>query len=253
MLNEGSDLCAAHPVRCWRVQSSQGDLPEDLIEAGRRGWFSRLEALDLSGWYSSIGELERFLLRSDFERLRELDLTGRPGLDVLPEILERAPFREQLKVLRLSGHDHFEDPRLNAEELARALGPSKLTNFSLSEGMLTTQDLRDLLLGDWVNSLTSLGLANNVLTEEAVQVIAGCERLKQLRILDLSNNVGYPVANDDEGGINAEPLLISDAGFRALLESPHLANLVELNVAGLTFNESTRAALVARFGSRLRT
>src|SRR5215471_9295778 len=26
MLNEGADLCAAHPVRRWRVQSSQGDM-----------------------------------------------------------------------------------------------------------------------------------------------------------------------------------------------------------------------------------
>ena len=41
MLNEGSDLCAAHPVRRWRVQVRDGDMKQDLWEAGQRGWFSR--------------------------------------------------------------------------------------------------------------------------------------------------------------------------------------------------------------------
>src|SRR5436190_1409181 len=58
MLNEGSDLCAAHPVRRWRVQVRDGDMKQDLWEAGQRGWFSRLEAIDLAGWYQAIGELE---------------------------------------------------------------------------------------------------------------------------------------------------------------------------------------------------
>ena len=37
MLNEGADLCAAHPVRRWRVHCSQQDMIEDLRDAGRRG------------------------------------------------------------------------------------------------------------------------------------------------------------------------------------------------------------------------
>jgi uncharacterized protein (TIGR02996 family) len=254
MLNEGSDLCAAHPVRCWRVSSSQGDLPEDLLEAGRRGWFSRLESLHLSGWYSSIGELERFLLRSDFERLRELDLTGRPGLDVLPEILERAPFREQLKVLRVGGPSQWDTPLLNAADLALALGPSQLTELTVIGGRLTAQDVRDLFVGEWANSLTTLGLSRNSLTDEAVQILAARTQLKQLRVLDLSFNVGYAGFADYPDEVETDPeQAFTDAGLRTLLESPNMANLVELNVAGLTFNEATRAALVARFGSRLRT
>ena len=210
MLNEGTDLCAAHPVRRWRVQSSQGDMREDLIRAGQRSWFARLEAVDLAGWYQTIGELEHFLTRSDFARLRELDLTERPGLDDLPTILERAPFREQLKVLRCGGQMYGEGGTLDGWDLLRSLEPTRLRELALPGCMLTAQDVRGLLVGGCCRELTSLDIRDNPIEPDGWDAfrMAKC----RLRELDLS---GTPL-----GGISLDDVLRWDS--TAELRSLHL-------------------------------
>jgi len=189
MLGPGADVCAAHPVRRWRVQADQDNMPQDLLDCGRRGWFARLEAVDLAGWYQSVGELERFLTRSDFGRLRELDLSdegaARPGLDDLPGILERAPFREQLKVLRCGGGGYpGEAGRLDAWELTRALAPARLAELALPGCLLTAEDVRGLLAGDCCRVLAALDIRDNPIEPEGWEAFrtAKC----RLRSLDLS-------------------------------------------------------------------
>ncbi len=363
MQNEGSDLCAVNPVHRWRVQSSQQDMPADLLEAGRRPWFSRLETVDLTGWYSTIGELEHFLTRSDFARLRELDITSRPGLDDLPGILGRTGFREQLKVLRVGEIFAGIGDGLDAPSLIRVLAPTRLTELSLRACNLTTDDVRDLLDADccreltalnvrdnqispdgwdafraakcrlrsldlsgtplgaisledvlrqqslselrvlnlnrcgsamaniralatsrfwtqaeelrmqagtipensleplftstgspalrtldvsrnyfraigvaglckarWAGSLTSLDLTANYLTDDALRAIAGCDRFRQLRTLNLAVNNNYDQTGAEPGD------QITDVGLRALAESPHLANLRHLNLSDVEFS-----------------
>jgi uncharacterized protein (TIGR02996 family) len=186
MLNEGATLCAVNPVRRWRVQSSQQDMKGDLCEAGTRSWFSRLEAIDLAGWYSTIGELEGFLTRSDFAQLRELDLSDRPGLDDLPGILERTAFREQLKVLRLGlGRGYpVEAGQLDAELLAHHLGPARLTELSVPGCLLTAQDVRQLLVSPCCRELTSLDIRDNQLEPDGWDAFRNVSC--RLRELDLS-------------------------------------------------------------------
>jgi uncharacterized protein (TIGR02996 family) len=213
MLGPGADLCAAHPVRRWRVQSAQDNMADDLIECGRNGWFARLEAVDLAGWYQSIGELERFLTRSDFEQLRELDLTDRPGLEHLPAILERAPFREQLKVLRCGGRHHGEAGRVDAWNLTRALAPARLAELAAPGCMLTAQDVRGLLVSDCCRELTSLDVGDNPVEPDgwdAFRFAAFRYAPCRLRELDLS---GTPL-----GGISLDDVLRQDslAELRAL-------------------------------------
>ncbi len=163
MRDAGTDLCAKHPVRRWRVMSGDrgNNLPADLLEAGRRGWFARLEAVDLTGWYPDLGEISGFLARANFDRLRELDLTGRGPLEPLPEILEHAPFRDQLKVLRC-GAAGYEGGRLDPPEFIRAMGSvCRLEEFAASATLLTTDDARELLGVPLFESLTSLDLRGN--------------------------------------------------------------------------------------------
>jgi hypothetical protein len=196
MLNEGFDLCAANPVRRWRVESSQADMAEDLIEAGRRGWFGRLEALDLSDWFQTIGEMERFLTRSDFERLRELDLSRCSGLDDLPVVLERSPFCEQLKVLWV-GASYGVGAGLDTSHLSRALTRTRLSALSVSGCFLTADDVRGLLVSDCCRELVSLDLSDNEIEPDAWDAFqtAKC----RLRSLDLS---GTPL-----GAISLENVL----------------------------------------------
>jgi uncharacterized protein (TIGR02996 family) len=186
MRGPGTDLCAAHPVRRWRVQSGQDNFPEDLKEAGQRGWFSRLEAVDLSGWYASLGEVSGFLTRSNFGRLRELDLTGLSPLGPLPEILEFAPFRDRLKVLRCGGNPYGEGGRLDVAELIRALGPDcRLEELGAVGAFLMAEDVRDLLAARVCSDLSSLDLHFNEIAPDGWDTFR--KTPCRLRELDISN------------------------------------------------------------------
>jgi uncharacterized protein (TIGR02996 family) len=202
MLNEGAGVCAAHPIRRWRVQCTQQDMADDLREAGQRAWLSRLEAINLAGWYQTVGEIERFLTRSAFERLRELDLTDRPGLDELPGILEHAPFREQLKVLRVGGRYPGQAGRLDAWDLARVLAPTRLTDLSMPGCLLTAADVRGLLIGDCCRELVSLDIRDNQLEPDGWDAFRGPKC--KLRSLDLSGTPLGAIALEDV--LRQEPL-----------------------------------------------
>ncbi|MCE9562988.1 MAG: TIGR02996 domain-containing protein [Planctomycetes bacterium] len=256
MLNEGSDLCAANPVRRWRVGSSQGDMPEDLVEAGRRGWFSRLESLDLSPWYTAIGELERFLTRADSSRLRELVLTYRPGLDYLPGILERSPFLTQLKVLRVGGGNNYDGDRLDASELIHALATTRLTELTASACQLAAEDIRNLLMSDCCQELTSLDISDNQIEPDGWDAFR--DGRCRLRSLDLS---GTPL-----GAISLEDVLrqksLADlrvlnlnrcgsamANIRALATSRYWTQAEELRMQNGTVPENSLEPLFKATGS----
>lgn len=182
MNGPGAGLCAAHPVRRWRVMSGGGtNFHADLREAGQRAWCGRLEALDLTGWYGSLGELSGFLTLSHFARLRELDLTGRGPLVALPEIVEYVPFRTRLKALRCGGDG---DP-LDAAELVRALGSRcALDEFGAASALLTAADLGEIVGCGAFAQLTSLDLRDNQIDAEGGQAFRAARF--RLRELDLS-------------------------------------------------------------------
>ena len=211
MSEHGPAVFATNPVRRWQVMSSDLDMSQDLIAAGRSSWVRRLEAIDLTGWYESIGEMERFLTRSDFERLRELDVTGRSGLDDLPDILGRSPFRASLTALRCGGGYAGEVGRLDAVDLVRSLEPTRLTELSVPGTLLTAPDLRTILAAPCFRELTNLDirgqrfeadawdgfLASNCrlrdldisgtpISGTALENLLGCASLEELRSLDLS-------------------------------------------------------------------
>ena len=185
---------ATNPVRRWRVMSSELDMGQDLIAAGRSNWIRRLEALDLAGWFESIGEMERFLTRSDIGGLRELDLTRRYGLNDLPEILARSPFREGLKVLRVGGRYGDDAPPLDAHEFVRCVQPARLTEFSAVGTMMTADDLRTLLASACFSELTDLGVSDNDLGADAWDAFRSARC--RLRALDLSGTALGGVALD---------------------------------------------------------
>ncbi len=255
MLNEGSDLCAAHPIQRWRVQCSQQDMAEDLLEAGRRGWFSRLESLDLAGWFQSIGEMERFLTRSEFGQLRHLDLTDRDNLADLPEILERCSFREQLKVLRCSGRYPGEIGVLDAWDLTRALGPARLQELAVPACELTAQDVRGLLVGDCCSELRSLDIRDNPIEPDGWDAFRGVKC--RLRQLDLS---GTPLGSTSlESVLRQESLAdlrvlelnrvgSAMANIRALASSPFWSQAEELRLQNGTIPEHSLDPLFATVG-----
>jgi uncharacterized protein (TIGR02996 family) len=235
MNGAGTQLANAHPVRRWRVQSGNNNFPEDLKEAGQRGWFARLDALDLSGWYTSLGELGGFLYRSQFEGLRELDLSHRDGLEALPEILEAAPFRDQLKALLCGGNLYGQDGRLEAVALAQAMGRAcKLNEFGAGGALLTAEDVRDILIADFAHELTDLDVRANQLAPDGWDAFVGARC--RLHELDVSNT---PL-----GAISLDRLHMNGCGsamanMAALAASPFWAQAEELRMQNGTIPEAS--------------
>ncbi len=230
MNGPGSDLCAAHPVRRWRVMSAQNNLPADLRECGQRGWCDRLEALDLSGWYAGLGEVSGFLTRSYFARLRELDLRMCGPLESLPELLEVVPFRDNLTALRC-GANAADGAGLDVAEFVRALGTKcALSELCIMSSMLNDADIGDLLGSTAAARLTSLDLQQNI--PDVGSVAAFHATRARFRELDISET-------------------ILGTSLALLLWCRSLADLTELyvNSAGHTA-DNVRALAASRFWSR---
>ncbi|MCI0703042.1 MAG: hypothetical protein L0241_18340, partial [Planctomycetia bacterium] len=152
-------------------------------------------------------------------------------LDPLPEIIEFAPFRDQLKVLRCGG-DAYEGGRLDAAELVRAFGSScRLDEFGAAVALLTAADLSDLLAGSAFSQLASLDLRDNQIEPDGWEAFRSA-RLR-LRELDLS---GTPL-----GATSLERLL----GCAALSE----LRVLHLNRCGTT-PANIRALASSRFWSQ---
>lgn len=199
----GAELCAAHPVRRWRVMGDQDNMEADLRDASQRGWFTRLNAIDLSGWFETIGTLGTFFSRAEFPLLQELGLAHLQGLQHLPEILSHAAFRDQLRILRCGGSMYGE--RLEAAALVRSLGREcRLKELSVPFTLMEADDLRNLLGGECCRELTSLSVRDNGIAPDAWDAFrdARC----RLRELDISHT---PL-----GAISLERLL----GYASLSE-----------------------------------
>lgn len=261
MRGPGADLCAAHPVRRWGVRSLRDEQPEDLRDAGQRGWVSRLEAVDLSGWYGGLGEIAGFLTRSNFGRLRELDLTGRGPLEPLPEILEFVPYRDQLKVLRC-GETDYEGGALDVREFLTALGPDcRLEELGVAGTMLGADDVRDLLAAKVCSQLASLDLRLNEISPDGWHAFRAARC--RLRELDISNTPLGAIALDDLLGCASLAELrrlhlngcgSAMANVQALAASPFWANAEELRMNQGSIPETSLDPLFAGHGpTALRT
>ncbi|HUR55317.1 MAG TPA: TIGR02996 domain-containing protein [Gemmataceae bacterium] len=235
----GPAVFATNPVRRWHVMSSDLDMSQDLIAAGRSNWIRRVESLDLTGWYESIGEMERFLTRSDLEHLRELDVTGRFGLDDLPDILGRAAFRESLKALRCGGRYAGEAGRLDAFDLARTLEPTRLAELSAPGTLLTAQDVRTILVSPCGRELTDLDVRDNGIEPDGWDAFRTSKC--RLRALDLS---GTPL-----GAISLESLLgCASLSDLRVLEMERCGSAVA-NIAALARSRFWTQAEELRIGS----
>src|SRR5262249_24988515 len=110
-------------------------------------------------------------------------------------------------------------PEISLDPLFASAGPRGLRILDVSENFFPSAGVIRLCSAAWVGTLEWLGLSRNYLTDDALRAIAGCERLSRLRTLHLAHNNNY----DQEGAAVEDR--VTDAGLRALAESPHLANL----------------------------
>jgi hypothetical protein len=102
-----------------------------------------------------------------------------------------------------------------------------------------------------------LDLSHNELGDAGVRVLAGCPHLEGLQLLRLTNCL---IGDDGARALATSPHLgrlvvldlggnnpITDPGFRAFLDTPHLRHLRRLLVPGIGVSLRMRRALEARF------
>jgi hypothetical protein len=137
-------------------------------------------------------------------------------------------------------------PEHSLDPLFASDGPPELRVLDVSENYFREAGVRGLCGAKWAGSLEWLGLSRNYLTDDALRLIASCERFARLRTLHLSGNNNY----HQEGAAVEDR--ITDAGVRALAESPHLANLRVLSLSGTHITAAAVEAIVNSPHLRLR-
>jgi uncharacterized protein (TIGR02996 family) len=221
--------------------------------------------------------------------LRALDLSGAYVTDPGAEALCGAPHLTRLTTLGLGSNGIGE---AGARQLAGAANLAGLTRLDLTNNPLgdggvralmasaylvglTALDLGLTFLGDdgcvalaespQLGRLTTLNLADNLLGEEGVRALAGSPYLAHLTALDLSGcdlgDVEALLLAQSPNLGNLTVLRLGDrrrrapltaAGVRALVESPFLPRLADLDVTHLGLDVGAILPVVAGFRGRVR-
>jgi uncharacterized protein (TIGR02996 family) len=219
-----------------------------------KGRLGGLRGLDLGSWFLDDPGATQ-LAAAPLDSLEELALShnelGSPGLAALV----RAPFFGNLTALNL---------KLNqldagaAAELASAHAP-RLARLNLCHNRLGDAGAAILARAPLVAGLRHLDLGDNDLTTAAVEalVAAPLDRLRELSL------IGSTLDDHGAGLLAACPALrglrrlvaysteVRAKGITALLDSPHLAGLRELQVDGETLGAAARKRLEQRRDPRL--
>lgn len=227
-----------------------GDWTADTIRALARGGFSELTSLRLAQCGLTDDAAEVLAGCHDLARLRHLDLehnqlTGRGVTALLT-----SPHLNNLAFLSLEGNPcngldadrlakakpgalrmlHAHGCRFTTKDvrtLARSPRIRTLWYLDLDDNNLGTTAVRELVRGlkDWCPPI--LWLTHNRINDRGAAVLANWKAASQLRVLHMKYNY------------------MTDAGARALLDSPHLADLDGLGLTSL--EEDTDARMKARF------
>jgi Leucine-rich repeat (LRR) protein len=215
------------------------DLSGNQIDAGEafRSAHFRLRELDISGTQLGATGLDRLLGSPSLADLRVLRLNRCGSTTANMQTLAASPFWAQAEELHMEQgmgwHDEFAEDEAPAEveptsltPLLTATGSKTLRVLDVSGTGLRDAGVALLCQAAWTESLTDLDLSQNYLSDAALAEIARSNRFRNLRRLHLNFNSPYHL----EGASGSE--MITDAGLRALADSPHLANLRVLSLSG---------------------
>lgn len=208
-----------------------GKLTERMAsDAAVYALWARVRALSLDGAnVGSLAALHHLLGSALLRDLRALDLSGLHLGTRGMQILAGCGCLATVEVLRL------DRARMNANALDTLAGSphlKALRALHLRENQLEGDALRVITSAPRFANLTELHLPNNPIGPHGLRyLVAG--QLPHLRVLDLSDNP------------------ITDAGARALAESPHLAGLAQLRLRGVALKDETKELLLQRFGERV--
>jgi uncharacterized protein (TIGR02996 family) len=191
------------------------------------GHLGALKHLDLSDCAVGIGGMRALAECTALAGLTGLALTGNAVVLAGIEALVAGPSLRNLEVLDLASNELAGD---GIWHLAGWSGLAPVRSLGLRNNLLDATRLGVLLASPHLGELVELELADNYwLKGPGMKVLAGCERLGLLDLLDLRNC-----------GLDHQAV-------EPLLASPHLGRLHTLLLWGNRIGEKTRALLKKRF------
>jgi len=245
---------------CGDWQSASGDECVDALSTAKLPALRQLDILNLSctdyaarslarsttitqlhgldfGWGSynanriGAGGAEAIANSQNFRALRRLVLDFNGIADAGLAALAGSPQLEALRSLHIKSNQLTDD---GLRALASGAGMPKLELLELTfNQQLTHAGIAALAESQRMATLSSLWLRQIPLGPDAARAIASSPHARGLRDLNLLE------------------CQLGDEGAHALLASPHLAGLSKLQLAGNQISADVRAALHARWGTRV--
>jgi uncharacterized protein (TIGR02996 family) len=164
--------------------------------------------------WGGITEPELIAGREELSRVEGLDFSHSLLRDEGLRIILQSPHLPNLTSLVLSRSGVTQ---AGVRELASSQRLNDLTTLHLEANNLGEGGIRNLLTSPHLTKLHTLNLNGNGIGDEGVRALARSPLLKELNVLGLEDFFTTP---------------ITDAGFKELVESPHLHRLTNLNFAG---------------------
>lgn len=220
-------------------------------------YLHNLRALRLGSMTFEGESLAEVFAAGCFPALRRLDL-GYSDLDSgIAEILAKNPLLGQLESLRLDGNNIYNN---GTRLLAASPYLGRLRHLGIAFSETTYVGLRELLESTALGRLEGLDVGCLRLADAGARLVAKSDRLTQLRELNLGNtgltprgaralarssNLRHLVELQLGNEIDEPDNCIGDEGLAALAASPHVGELLELDVMGNGITAEGIAALVA--------
>jgi uncharacterized protein (TIGR02996 family) len=250
-------LFAAAPLRCLALRGLN-EFPAQFDLLGNP-FLERVRELDLGNNQMIAGEWQ-MVFGSCLAQLTALLLHGNRLGDLGVELLARFAHYPVLAELYLS--DNEIGQRGTARLASSSCFPA-LTLLDLRDNRIGNNGLAALAESSSLTGLRDLWLIDNRISEQGALALApngGQSRLPHLRSLWLNHN---PIGDRPVIALAGDPARsalrdldlrwcsIGDPGGRALVESPHLEALEQLNLTGNLISAPVLDALRERFGRRL--
>lgn len=216
---------AAHFKEVESLDFSRNGIGDEDLEVLADVWQpTRLRTLNLSQNYVSDRGLGTLVSTPALSRLRELDLyDNRVRLQI--------PWESPTPLLNLQSLDlsHNQLDITGPRMLGESVTFSRLKTLKLRRSQLTADDIAAILP---FRVLTELDLSENNLGDGVVALV-NCANVRLLRKLSLRDTY------------------LNDIAAQALVSSPFLADIQELNLTDNHFSPPSLRALRERFGPRL--
>jgi uncharacterized protein (TIGR02996 family) len=200
-LGMSKQLFQHHPIIKWTVTPNSARIRdvEDNLDADAVDCLSRIRVLDLSRCNFTLPECRSLISTEQLCELSGLNLSHRPGLIQLVNVLQACLYLSQLRSLAFGGRSGLnfrwadaDNETIDVYAFVQAIANAPLEHLCAFDCGLTGDGLRLLLSSPFAEHLKSLDISDNHIAPDAWRAFATANPRMRLQRLNVS---GTPLAN----------------------------------------------------------